>query len=73
MGTPDLIIRTTNIEPLFAKFSDIFGRKWILIFGTCIFLLGSVLCGAANVSLKNEEDLNKITTILLIMEYFFSQ
>lgn len=35
-------------QPLFAKFSDIFGRKWILLFGIGVFLFGSVLSGAAN-------------------------
>ena len=39
-------------EPLFSKFSDIFGRKWILMFGISVFLIGSVLCGAAQVSLS---------------------
>ncbi|KAI7869912.1 major facilitator superfamily domain-containing protein [Spinellus fusiger] len=34
-------------QPLFAKFSDIFGRKWILISGIGLFLVGSVLCGAS--------------------------
>ncbi|KAG0950824.1 hypothetical protein G6F57_000172 [Rhizopus arrhizus] len=34
-------------QPLFAKFSDIFGRKWILLFGISVFLFGSILCGAA--------------------------
>ncbi|KAI8646263.1 major facilitator superfamily domain-containing protein [Parasitella parasitica] len=41
------ILTFDAFQPLFAKFSDIFGRKWILIFGIVIFLLGSVLCGAA--------------------------
>jgi MFS family permease len=36
---------------MFAKLSDIFGRKLILMFGIAIFLLGSVLCGAAQVSI----------------------
>ncbi|KAG1151951.1 hypothetical protein G6F37_000717 [Rhizopus arrhizus] len=34
-------------QPLFAKFSDIFGRKLILLFGISVFLFGSILCGAA--------------------------
>lgn len=41
----------TVIEPLFSKFSDIFGRKLMLMIGIGIFLLGSVLCGAAQVSI----------------------
>lgn len=53
----DLIIHSGNFnrgfwfaEPLFSKFSDIWGRKAILLFGTSIFLLGSVISGAATVS-----------------------
>ncbi|KAI8081919.1 major facilitator superfamily domain-containing protein [Gilbertella persicaria] len=41
------ILTFDAFQPLFSKFSDIFGRKWILLFGISIFLLGSVLCGAA--------------------------
>ncbi|KAI7907864.1 major facilitator superfamily domain-containing protein [Cokeromyces recurvatus] len=41
------ILTFDAFQPLFSKFSDIFGRKWILMFGIIIFLLGSVLCGAA--------------------------
>ncbi|ONI78589.1 MFS transporter [Actinosynnema sp. ALI-1.44] len=33
--------------PLYGKFADLFGRKPVLLFGIGIFLLGSVLCGAA--------------------------
>ncbi|OBZ85304.1 putative MFS-type transporter C16A3.17c [Choanephora cucurbitarum] len=42
------ILTFDAFQPLFAKFSDIFGRKWVLIFGTCIFIIGSLLCGVAN-------------------------
>ncbi|KAI8367380.1 major facilitator superfamily domain-containing protein [Choanephora cucurbitarum] len=41
------ILTFDAFQPLFAKFSDIFGRKWILLFGIAVFLFGSVLCGAA--------------------------
>ncbi|KAG1132901.1 hypothetical protein G6F37_013314 [Rhizopus arrhizus] len=41
------ILTFDAFQPLFAKFSDIFGRKWILMFGIGLFLFGSVLCGAA--------------------------
>ncbi|CAO3652078.1 unnamed protein product [Cunninghamella blakesleeana] len=34
-------------QPLFAKFSDIFGRKWTLITAISIFLIGSLLCGVS--------------------------
>ncbi|KAG1244591.1 hypothetical protein G6F68_015389 [Rhizopus microsporus] len=43
------ILTFDAFQPLFAKFSDIFGRKWILMFGIGLFLFGSVLCGAATV------------------------
>ncbi|KAG0734724.1 hypothetical protein G6F57_003956 [Rhizopus arrhizus] len=41
------ILTYDAFQPLFSKFSDIFGRKWILMFGIGLFLFGSVLCGAA--------------------------
>ncbi|KAI8140963.1 major facilitator superfamily domain-containing protein [Fennellomyces sp. T-0311] len=34
-------------QPLFSKFSDIFGRKVIIICGLGVFMLGSLLCGLA--------------------------
>ena len=33
--------------PLYGKFSDILGRKPVMLLGIALFLLGSVLCGAA--------------------------
>ena len=33
--------------PIYAKLSDVFGRKPVLLFGISVFLLGSVLCGFA--------------------------
>ena len=33
--------------PLYGKFSDILGRKPVMLFGIALFLLGSVLCGLA--------------------------
>ena len=33
--------------PIYAKLSDIFGRKPIILFGIALFLLGSILCGFA--------------------------
>ncbi|KAL7323511.1 hypothetical protein PS15p_211397 [Mucor circinelloides] len=41
------ILTFDAFQPLFSKFSDIFGRKWILMFGIAVFLFGSVLCGAS--------------------------
>ncbi|CAO3651421.1 unnamed protein product [Cunninghamella echinulata] len=42
------ILTFDSFQPLFSKFSDIFGRKWTLITGIGIFLFGSLLCGVAN-------------------------
>src|SRR5919107_1888636 len=33
--------------PIFGKFSDLVGRKPIMLIGVALFLLGSVLCGFA--------------------------
>ena len=33
--------------PIYAKLSDVFGRKQILLLGIALFLLGSILCAAA--------------------------
>ncbi|KAI7858692.1 major facilitator superfamily domain-containing protein [Circinella umbellata] len=41
------ILTLDAFQPLFSKFSDIFGRKYILMSGIVVFLIGSVLCGAA--------------------------
>ncbi len=41
------ILASTTMIPLSGKLSDQFGRKWFLIIGTAIFLLGSALSGAA--------------------------
>ncbi|KAI8884005.1 MFS general substrate transporter [Backusella circina FSU 941] len=41
------ILTFDAFQPLFSKFSDIFGRKIIVLSGLVLFLIGSVLCGAA--------------------------
>ncbi|MEW2506645.1 MDR family MFS transporter [Amycolatopsis sp. NPDC047767] len=33
--------------PLYGKFADVLGRRPVMFFGIAVFLLGSVLCGAA--------------------------
>src|SRR5258708_38917131 len=33
--------------PIYAKLSDVFGRKPVLLLGIALFLLGSILCAAA--------------------------
>jgi len=40
-------LASTTMIPLVGKLSDQFGRKWFLISGTIIFLLGSALSGAS--------------------------
>ncbi len=40
-------LAATTMVPTVGKLSDQFGRKWFLIIGTIIFLLGSALSGAA--------------------------
>ncbi|CEI89578.1 hypothetical protein RMCBS344292_03930 [Rhizopus microsporus] len=41
------ILTFDSFQPLFSKFSDIFGRKWILMFGIAVFLIGSLLCAVS--------------------------
>jgi len=40
-------LASTTMIPIVGKLSDQFGRKWFLVVGTAIFLLGSVLAGAS--------------------------
>src|SRR5947209_14440904 len=40
-------LASTTMIPIMGKLSDQFGRKWFLVIGTAIFLLGSMLSGAA--------------------------
>jgi EmrB/QacA subfamily drug resistance transporter len=40
-------LTATTTVPLFGKLSDIYGRKSVLLVGSGIFLIGSVLCGFA--------------------------
>ncbi|GLV59943.1 hypothetical protein KDH_67670 [Dictyobacter sp. S3.2.2.5] len=46
VATAYLLTSTITI-PIAGKFSDQFGRKWFLLGGAGVFLLGSLLCGAA--------------------------
>ncbi|CAO3652086.1 unnamed protein product [Cunninghamella blakesleeana] len=41
------ILTFDAFQPLYAKFSDIFGRKRTLIFAISLFLFGSLLCGVS--------------------------
>ncbi|KAK9322008.1 major facilitator superfamily domain-containing protein [Lipomyces orientalis] len=45
-GTGFLLAQSVTI-PLYGTLSDIFGRKWNMIFAISLFLFGSILCGTA--------------------------
>lgn len=40
-------LASVTMVPIVGKLSDLFGRKWFLVSGAAIFLLGSVLAGAS--------------------------
>ncbi|OAQ31158.1 MFS general substrate transporter [Linnemannia elongata AG-77] len=46
VGTTYLLTSTT-VQPLYGRFSDIFGRKTTYLFAIFVFLIGSALCGAS--------------------------
>ncbi|MBA3860051.1 MAG: MFS transporter [Cyanobacteria bacterium PR.3.49] len=46
VATSYMLLSTVSL-PLYAKLSDIMGRKTILLFGVVVFLLGSIFCGLA--------------------------
>jgi MFS family permease len=41
------ILASMTMIPIVGKLSDLFGRKWFLLAGTLLFLLGSALAGAS--------------------------
>jgi len=41
------LLSSTVTVPIYGKFSDVFGRKLMLMIGVCLFLLGSWLSGAS--------------------------
>jgi EmrB/QacA subfamily drug resistance transporter len=41
------LLTQTATTVIFGKFSDLFGRKMVMLFGIAVFLIGSVLCGFA--------------------------
>ncbi len=43
--TTSYMVASTVFVPIYGKLSDLYGRKRILLFGICVFLLASVLCG----------------------------
>jgi EmrB/QacA subfamily drug resistance transporter len=45
--TTAYLLASTTVIPIVSKLSDQFGRKWFLVTGVLIFLLGSALSGAS--------------------------
>ena len=45
--TTSYLLTSTVAVPIFAKLSDIYGRKWFFLSGAVIFVASSALCGAA--------------------------
>lgn len=45
--TTAYLLTSTISVPIFAKLSDMYGRKWIFLGGTILFVLASALCGAS--------------------------
>ncbi|KAI9294022.1 MFS general substrate transporter, partial [Neoconidiobolus thromboides FSU 785] len=45
--TTSYLLSSTAFQPLYGKFSDIFGRRDVMLFALGVFLVGSVLCSAA--------------------------
>ncbi|KAI9259211.1 major facilitator superfamily domain-containing protein [Helicostylum pulchrum] len=37
----------TALQPLYGRISDVFGRKSAMVFASCVFFIGSLLCGMA--------------------------
>lgn len=45
--TTAYLLTSTIAAPIFGKLSDLYGRKWIYLAGSVLFVVSSVLCGAA--------------------------
>ena len=45
--TTAYLLASTVAVPVFAKLSDLYGRKWLYLFGAILFIVSSWLCGAA--------------------------
>src|SRR5258708_14025462 len=43
--TTGYLLTSTICVPIFAKLSDIWGRKWFFLGGSVIFVIASALCG----------------------------
>jgi EmrB/QacA subfamily drug resistance transporter len=45
--TTAYLLASTSMIPVIGKLGDIYGRKWFIVTGIVVFLIGSALCGAA--------------------------
>jgi EmrB/QacA subfamily drug resistance transporter len=45
--TTAYLLASTSMIPIIGKLGDIYGRKWFIVSGIVVFLVGSALCGAA--------------------------
>jgi len=45
--TTAYLLASTAMIPVIGKLGDVYGRKWFIVAGVFIFLVGSALCGAA--------------------------
>jgi MFS family permease len=45
--TTAYLLTSTISVPIFAKLSDIWGRKWFFLGGSVVFVIASALCGAS--------------------------
>src|ERR1700693_3789312 len=46
--TTAYLLTSTIAVPIFAKLSDIYGRKWFFLAGNVLFVVSSVFCGAGD-------------------------
>ncbi len=59
--TTSYLLTSTIAVPIFAKLSDIYGRKWFFLAGAVIFVASSALCGAAgNLSFMPIDAMNQL-------------
>ena len=45
--TTACLLASTAMIPVIGKLGDVYGRKWFIVGGVVVFLIGSALCGAA--------------------------